>query len=224
VLSSGQARSVSTGQRPDGGQTDRDPTQLRNHPRSFWPLPEHTRWLQDCFYQRMRRISEERFERAAGPMLRLLLEVGGVFAIEMGCTPFADKCMAENKAAIDAALLAHGQGLTAELWCGTSDDDGQLYAPEETTLAYEPLGAGKPAFTCPVRVAIPIEIGDTMPDVTARHLFRWQATARWPYGHDKMYVLACDPARCPDLLDQATRWLLDPSRLITGFAARSVRP
>jgi hypothetical protein len=169
-----------------------DPTELRNHPDSFWPLPEHTRWLRDCFYQHFFTTQmEEFFAELRGP-LNLLLHAGGVSSIHVGCTPFRDTALEENQAALNAAVAGLEGGFSAEVWNGIADSDGLLSTEEP--VVFHPLLEGGIQFERRL-VGVPIEIGQTRPKTTARHMAPSQALARWPYGYDRMWVLALDPAR-----------------------------
>lgn len=174
-----------------------EPETLRNSPRSSWPM-SIARWLQDVFYQQLFEVSVgwagyEDFQTA---LLLFLQEGGALTRINVGVTPRRDKMLAENQAALRAALSEplKGARFECEVYNGIGGSDGWISADIAVPMVRVQAGAEivqrKLAYA-------PLEIGSTRPRTTLERLVESRALARWPYGHSALTILTLAPYDAP---------------------------
>lgn len=110
--------------------------------------------------------------------------------IPLGVSPSRDSAREANR----DALANLPCGITAEVYDGGngrgSESDGHLTIPDGLDAVDED-GSRRVAdgWRC-----VPIEIGHTDATRTYMHLAQEGAVARWPYGHDRIYVVTTTPA------------------------------
>jgi hypothetical protein len=105
----------------------------------------------------------------------------------IAATPKSDKFRAANQ----AALRAHLDPQTT-----VSVDESQKGAEMDGWLSWKKAIPAHNADSSGLEVPIggaPLEIGNTDASTTCLHLSRRGAVARWPYGHDTLYVLTTNP-------------------------------
>lgn len=122
-----------------------------------------------------------------------LLETGRVrlVSVPVGQGPVADREAERNERVLREALAA--QPVTLSVWASTGgvSDDGWVHwqaplavmASEEADIDAEPQ-----IVLSEVRAAL--KVGSTLPSRTLLHLLADGAVWRWPYGSDRLWLLA----------------------------------
>lgn len=107
--------------------------------------------------------------------------------ISLNATPSEDAPIEKNQ----AKLAGLPSPFKATLRPGKEDDDGNL-AWDETIFIGEHTLDPK---------SVPLEVGYTRPLTTLWHLHHERGLARWPYGHEKLWLLlSLVPTVLPPLL------------------------
>jgi hypothetical protein len=112
-------------------------------------------------------------------------------AIQVGVTPGADRDHARNQQKLTDALAGWGFEADVQPSTGGRTDDGDVtWAGDLGLLSPAEVDAGVPpaAVLGPGRASL--EIGYTLPSRTYTHLYERGAVWRWPYGSDRLTLLA----------------------------------